>query len=512
MKELCESSAEEPLGSSRVTNVLHYQVCGSASLHCDWCAYSNLCFAAPTLSVHLSCKQVQFPWGDEQFPPPRCFSVPLGVLLQYSFNDIHDCAAMLEASGRPPLSFHILICPSSFKLIALQVILTDTAGLREPEDPVEQEGMARALRAARSAHVIVLVWDATDPSKQQANAGRMLATLLAQSDVPFWGDLLQFGKGDRPGYGDSREVAVGSVKQLLSQQGTGIHGCGGPDEGARKKSQGGLALVDLETPQNTGGSGRDGEEVGLAEQEGISKRAGARALGFESRERQEGANSVSFGYKPAGGSDMYEERVWNPQWGASHKGASGKGFDKSTVCGEEYATGPGGDESPFLNRLDCMHQNLDRLLSSTDSAVTSSPGEQKGPCSGGDIPWSIYPSRQSRQNTPPLLVLFNKCDLVGSKGMEDGHVGGGKMEGSGGRKQGFGGAPEELTSFFRVSCKTGEGLDDVAQFLTDIARHLSGHNTTSEHVTIITRYALRNDLTLFKSGIKICTHPCLNHL
>lgn len=41
------------------------------------------------------------------------------------------------------------------------VILTDTAGLRETENPVEEEGIARAHRAARGADLKIVLFDAT---------------------------------------------------------------------------------------------------------------------------------------------------------------------------------------------------------------------------------------------------------------------------------------------------------------------------------------------------------------
>jgi tRNA modification GTPase len=42
-------------------------------------------------------------------------------------------------------------------LAGFPIILTDTAGLRETEDPVERIGVARALRCARTADVVLLL-------------------------------------------------------------------------------------------------------------------------------------------------------------------------------------------------------------------------------------------------------------------------------------------------------------------------------------------------------------------
>ena len=65
-------------------------------------------------------------------------------------------------------------------LDGLSVRLIDTAGLRESLDPVEKEGVVRALELAREAELILLVSDATQPlsaeecSLLEAHAGRVL--------------------------------------------------------------------------------------------------------------------------------------------------------------------------------------------------------------------------------------------------------------------------------------------------------------------------------------------------
>jgi tRNA modification GTPase len=43
------------------------------------------------------------------------------------------------------------------------VIVSDTAGLRESEDPIEQEGVRRAIERAKSADIALLLVDASDP-------------------------------------------------------------------------------------------------------------------------------------------------------------------------------------------------------------------------------------------------------------------------------------------------------------------------------------------------------------
>jgi tRNA modification GTPase len=44
------------------------------------------------------------------------------------------------------------------------IIVSDTAGLRQSDDPIEQEGVRRALERARSADIALLLVDASDPA------------------------------------------------------------------------------------------------------------------------------------------------------------------------------------------------------------------------------------------------------------------------------------------------------------------------------------------------------------
>ena len=55
-------------------------------------------------------------------------------------------------------------------LNGLRVRITDTAGLRESVDPVEREGVSRALELAQEAGVILLVTDATQPLNEGEHA------------------------------------------------------------------------------------------------------------------------------------------------------------------------------------------------------------------------------------------------------------------------------------------------------------------------------------------------------
>lgn len=61
------------------------------------------------------------------------------------------------------------------------MVITDTAGLRETRDMVELEGMARSLAAATSAHLLLLVLDASAedlPSLAEPQALRSLLSAL----------------------------------------------------------------------------------------------------------------------------------------------------------------------------------------------------------------------------------------------------------------------------------------------------------------------------------------------
>jgi len=58
----------------------------------------------------------------------------------------------------------------SLDLDGLRVRITDTAGLRDTPDPVEQEGVARALELAGDAELILLVTDASRPLNGEERA------------------------------------------------------------------------------------------------------------------------------------------------------------------------------------------------------------------------------------------------------------------------------------------------------------------------------------------------------
>jgi tRNA modification GTPase len=57
-------------------------------------------------------------------------------------------------------------------------VMRDTAGLRESENPVEQEGIRRALTSARDADIVLLMHDATNPHPGPLAMGEEATALL----------------------------------------------------------------------------------------------------------------------------------------------------------------------------------------------------------------------------------------------------------------------------------------------------------------------------------------------
>ena len=74
-------------------------------------------------------------------------------------------------------------------LDGVRVVLTDTAGLRQTEDPVEKIGVARSEKALREADVRALVLDLSEPITGEETA---LAGTLGE------GDILVLNKADLP--------------------------------------------------------------------------------------------------------------------------------------------------------------------------------------------------------------------------------------------------------------------------------------------------------------------------
>ena len=71
----------------------------------------------------------------------------------------------------------------------IRVLLTDTAGLRETEDPVEQMGVARSEKAMASADLILLLLDGTKALeetewKRLRECGENTAVVITKADLP----------------------------------------------------------------------------------------------------------------------------------------------------------------------------------------------------------------------------------------------------------------------------------------------------------------------------------------
>ena len=68
----------------------------------------------------------------------------------------------------------------------IAVRLLDTAGLRDSDDPIEREGVARSRRAMESAGLVLAVLDGTEPAAApvEAPAGVPQLTVVSKSDLP----------------------------------------------------------------------------------------------------------------------------------------------------------------------------------------------------------------------------------------------------------------------------------------------------------------------------------------
>lgn len=111
-------------------------------------------------------------------------------------------------------------CSSRLHL-ALQVILIDSAGLRQTDCPIEAEGMRRAVAAAQQAHVVVHVADAASAAaasgspwaqldeQQEGSAALPLSPQAVQMWVLNKADLLD-------GPGTPGQQAAGSTVPLGS--------------------------------------------------------------------------------------------------------------------------------------------------------------------------------------------------------------------------------------------------------------------------------------------------------
>ena len=99
----------------------------------------------------------------------------------------------------------------SLDLDGLRVRVTDTAGLRESPDPVEKEGVERALRLAGEAELILLVTDATCPldAEERAFIGKYPGrVLLVRNKIDLSGAVAHEAGGEAETLGRCPFAAV----------------------------------------------------------------------------------------------------------------------------------------------------------------------------------------------------------------------------------------------------------------------------------------------------------------
>ncbi len=96
----------------------------------------------------------------------------------------------------------------ALELRGYPVTLIDTAGIRETDDPIEREGVARARRRAEEADLTLWLNDAADPAETSLPAGAPVLTVLTKADL-------------RPGAGVC-ETAAGASIRISARTGAGI--------------------------------------------------------------------------------------------------------------------------------------------------------------------------------------------------------------------------------------------------------------------------------------------------
>ena len=95
----------------------------------------------------------------------------------------------------------------ALELDGLPVTLLDTAGLRETDDPVEREGVARARRRAAEADLRLGVLDATDP-RPETVAG---AEVVVAAKVDLGGEVPEGAVGVSSVTGEGLDALTGRL-------------------------------------------------------------------------------------------------------------------------------------------------------------------------------------------------------------------------------------------------------------------------------------------------------------
>lgn len=101
------------------------------------------------------------------------------------------------------------VLTAELDLSGMLVTLTDTAGLHEAEEEIEQEGIRRAMEAITEADLVLLVYDAAQEQEPSVSLQRMLP---AEDDRLIYVrnkiDLLGEQPGQRPSAAGPTEVAI----------------------------------------------------------------------------------------------------------------------------------------------------------------------------------------------------------------------------------------------------------------------------------------------------------------
>ncbi|MCC7015951.1 MAG: tRNA uridine-5-carboxymethylaminomethyl(34) synthesis GTPase MnmE, partial [Rhodospirillales bacterium] len=101
-------------------------------------------------------------------------------------------------------------------LAGFKVVLADTAGLRESSDPVEREGVRRALAQAEESELAILVLDPETVKSADKIAGNPLAFIAQSIVIINKSDLMSAGNPEFPGLKVSARTGAGLNELLQS--------------------------------------------------------------------------------------------------------------------------------------------------------------------------------------------------------------------------------------------------------------------------------------------------------
>ena len=109
----------------------------------------------------------------------------------------------------------------SLNISGVPVVLTDTAGWRQTDDPVEQEGINRAKQAASQADLLIIVVDGSQPGW----ADRVLTiSAWSQAEVFVLVNKQDKGVQDEQHLLGSEHIPAANVIAISAHDGTGLEG------------------------------------------------------------------------------------------------------------------------------------------------------------------------------------------------------------------------------------------------------------------------------------------------